>query len=276
MCAALVGLLAAVLPAGASAANPSILNTGTGCAGQERWLVSCALQGESGSGGNVFRTSTLVSHDNGETIPSILTLDSWPTSDSGTPGNVRAASQTTRPTIASGYPRSRVNLNYTLPGNVGGFGCPAIGSPTRRQSNKFNRISARDGSSQTSSAVGSIAKVTANGNCLITTGNNEDYAYIYAWPGLGSSGSCAAPAGSNFNNQTTPGSTLTFCYQGDDPDTTGDTSDFQGVNWRLRNLRTGATTSPQVSSGVLSGRRRQQRQAAAGDLPGSRRLRRRG
>ena len=251
ICAALIGLIA-LLPSVASAANPSILNTGTGCAGQERWLVSCATQGESGSGGDVFRISALVSHDADKTIASLLTLDTWPTSDTGTPGNVRTANNTapnsnTRPNISSGYPRSRINLNFPVSTSGTGMSCPAIGSPSRRTSNRYQRTFARDSSSQNSATVGSIVKFTANGNCLFTTGNNEDFAYIYAWPGLGSSGSCASPTGSNFNNQTTPGSTLTFCYQGDDPDTTGDTADFQGVNWRLRNLRTGATTTPQTS-----------------------------
>jgi hypothetical protein len=53
-----------LLAGGASAANPSIINTGTGCnTNQQVWLVSCTTTGETNNNGNIMRISALVSHD---------------------------------------------------------------------------------------------------------------------------------------------------------------------------------------------------------------------
>jgi hypothetical protein len=230
--ALLLGAIAAVaglaIPATASAANPSIVNTGGGCSGQTSWLVSCAAAGETENNGNILRVSALVSHDLPDTIPSLLTDDDWDgTNDAGTVRSVSAE----HPTVAGGYAYSRANLSYTFPTSNTGMSCPLIGTRTRRTDNRNARIAARSNQSETSGTSSSIIKFVAAGQCT----GSEDFAYIYSW------------GANNFVNSTAlnPGESKTFTYTGDDKDTTGD-SDFNGVFWRTRNLRTGA-----VSGGTL-------------------------
>src|SRR4051794_10896653 len=213
----------------ASAANPSIINTGTGCTGQTAWLVTCATAGEAPSSNpNFLRISALVSHDSGNSIASLLTDDDW----DGTvdPTTVRSVSEE-RPNIAGGYPRSRVNLSYQLPTSNTGMSCSTFTfSGTRRTTDRNARIQARDSASQTSGTSSSQIKFVAAGGCT----GPEDYAFLYGW------------GANNFNRDATPSQSLTYTYNGDDSDTTGD-SDFQGINWRYRNLRTGAVSAETLS-----------------------------
>ncbi len=175
-----------------------------------------------------MRISALVNHDAPNSIASMLT-DQWtnPTVTTGVSGS--------RPTIDGGYPRSRVNMTLTHDNNNTGLSCGFL-SGTRRTSDRVLGLRARDSATQTSGTSNSIVKFTAANQCT----GPEDFAFIYDWPGL-SSGGCATPTGSNFGNSITPGTSLTFCYTGDDPDISGD-SNFEGISWRRRNLRTGAVT----------------------------------
>jgi len=227
----LLGLFAlsmcVLFPAASQAANPSIINTGTGCTGQTAWLVSCATAGEQPSTNpNILRISALVSHDAGNSIASLITDDDW----DGTvdPTTVRTVTAT-RPSIASGYPRSRVNLSYQLPTSNTGMSCGPF-SFTRRTSDRNARFQARDSAGQTSGASSSLIKFVAAGTCTTP----EDYAFLYGW------------AGTNFGKESVPGASQTYTYNGDDSDSSGN-SDFQGINWRYRNLRTGATTTATLS-----------------------------
>ena len=216
----------ALLPGMASAANPTIINTGTGCTGQLSWLVSCSSSGETTNSSNILRISALVSHDNANTIASLVTDDDW--DGTANPANVRSVTAS-RPSTPSGYPRSRVNLNYTFSTTNTGMGCNPIGNHDRRTT-KTARFQARDSASQTSSTSSSTINFVAAGTCLAY----EDYAYVYGW------------GASNFDNSVVPGTSVTYTYNGDDTDSTGN-SDFQGINWRYRNLRSGATTSATLS-----------------------------
>jgi hypothetical protein len=210
----------------AGAANPDILNDGTGCSGQTQWLLTCATGGETGPSGNAnfLRTAGWVNHDLTTSLSSILTDDDW----DGTvdPTTVRGANAQ-RPTIDGGYPRSRFNVSYQLPTSNTGMSCSGFPSfsGTRRTDNRNARIAARDSANQTSGTSSSQIKFVAAGGCT----GPEDFAYI------------DDVAASNFGNSLTPGQSDTFTYNGDDSDTTGN-SDFNGVFWRLRNIRTGATT----------------------------------
>ncbi len=219
--------LLALSASSASAANPTILNQNTGCSGQTSWLVSCATGGQTDNGANILRVSALVNHDIGNTIPSLVTDDDW--DDTVDPDTVRSVSAQ-RPNIAGGYPRSRANLSYTLPTTNTGMSCGF--SSTRRTTDRDARIQARDNIPQTSATSSSQIKFVATGQCL----GFEDFAYLYGW------------GANNFVNSTAlePGDSKTFTYNGDDKDTTGD-SDFQGVRWRTRNLRTGALSGETVS-----------------------------
>jgi hypothetical protein len=214
-------LACVILPASANAAAPTIVNSGTGCSGQTAWLVSCALAGEATNSANVIRYSVLAGHDAGKSITALITDDNW---DSiALPTSVRAVTASS-PTIAGGYPRSRVNLSYQAPTNGTGLSC-GFGSGTRR-TERPARIRAQDGADATSSTSSSGVKFVGAFGCS----GPEDYAYLYGWE-----------AG-NFGNEVTPGSSVTFTYKGVDPDSTGN-SVFNGVNWRLRDVRTGAVTA---------------------------------
>ncbi len=221
---------ALAVPAAASAANPSILNTNTGCSGQTSWLVSCATSGETENNGHILRISSWVQHDLTSSLASYVTDDDWDgTTDPSTVRSITAVDE--RPTIAGGYPRTRANLSYTIPTSNTGMSCGFL-SGTRRTTNRAARIQARDNVPQTSSpATSSQIKFVAAGQCT----GVEDFAYLYSW------------GANNFVNATTlnPGESKTFTYTGDDKDTTGD-SDFNGVNWRIRNIRTGATSGATV------------------------------
>ncbi len=227
--AALAAVAALAIPAAASAANPTILNTNTGCSGQTSWLISCATAGQTGTGGNAnqLRISGWFSHDTGNTLASLLTDDDWDgTNDVST---VRGAGAT-RPNIFGGYPRSRSNVTYQLPTGNTGMSCdgfPGFGG-TRRTDNRVARIAARDSGNQTSGTSSSQIKFLAAGSCT----GPEDFAYIYTW------------GTNNFVNSTSlePGEQKTFTYTGDDSDTTGN-SDFDGIRWRTRNIRTGALSA---------------------------------
>src|SRR3712207_766181 len=126
--AGLLGLIAlSVAPSVASASTPTIINTGTGCSGQTAWLVTCATGGEGGGAAQV-RVSVLASHANAENIASILTDDDWDGTDD--PTTVRSIT-VQRPNIATGYPRTRGEINYGI-GNTNIMGCPIIGTRTRK------------------------------------------------------------------------------------------------------------------------------------------------
>lgn len=209
----------AVFPTVSQAAAPSIINTGTGCSGQTAWLISCATAGQGANSGNQTRMSVLATDADEQAIASLVTDDDYDgTTD---PTTVRAVTAQ-RPTIATGYPRTRANLTYTTPTSNTGMSC-TLGTGTRRTSDRNVRIAARDTAGETSGNSSSIIKFVGSDGCS----GPEDFAYLYGW------------GGSNFGNSITPGSSVTFTYNGDDPDS-GGSEEFRGVRWRLRNLRTGA------------------------------------
>ena len=78
-----------------SAANPSIINTATGCSGQTAWLVTCATGGQTNNSGNQTRMSVLVTDADEQAIASLVTDDDY----DGTSDPSRSAAVTAqRPT----------------------------------------------------------------------------------------------------------------------------------------------------------------------------------
>ena len=218
----LIGLLGAMLalPSVAQAAAPSILNTGTGCSGQTAWLVTCATGGQTDNGGNQTRMSVLVNDADAQSIASLITDDDYDTTSD--PSTVRSVTAQ-RPTIASGYPRSRANLTYTTPTSNTGMSC-IVSTGTRRTSDRNVRIAARDTAGETSGNSSSIIKFVGSSGCRVrritptsTVGSQQLQQLDHA------------------RQQRD------LLYNGDDPDS-GDAERFMGVRWRLRNLRTGAVT----------------------------------
>lgn len=230
-------LLVLLQAAPAKAAAPGIINTGTGCTGQTAWLVSCASQGEQDSGANMFRASVLTSQDADKTINALLGDFDWDGSDFNASTAVNAAApvfSATKPATPSGYPRSRVNVNYQFPVSNSGITYPTFlgvcTGGTRRIDTKNVRVRTRDSNNVSSSTSNSIMKFTNGRDCF----GFEDYAWIYTW------------GANNFGKEVTPGTSVSFTYVGDDPDSTG-SSNFQGINWRWRNLRTGAISNQGTS-----------------------------
>jgi hypothetical protein len=233
----LVAVVAAVVPGAASAANPVINNTATGCnTGQDSWLVSCAVAGEdsskdSGDPGtaNQVRVTALITGDVANTISSLLTNEQWN-------GNTttRAPTCDTKPATPSGYPRSRCDLRWTYTSHSG-TGLNPCG--TLRTASKILGVQARDSANQTSAQQTSIVRFTTASH---HTGCTES-PYLYSWDGAGPGFTCPSSptittGATNFAQSTTPGTSLRYCYTGDSP---GSGEDFDGVNWRWRNLRTG-------------------------------------
>src|SRR5215208_3006584 len=232
----------------AMAAAPSILNTATGCnsgsVNQTSWLVSCASQGHDGNtpAGRRTRIAALVSHDPDKSINSLLT-DEW--------GNatVTRAGGCQRPTIQGGYGRSRCNIVFTHNNNNTGLSGSTLGacgsdSDRRYSDDRALGLRAQDSSSQNSTTSNSIEKFVAADH---SSGCTEP-GTISEWSGIGTNtgtfGNCSTPSGDNFNRDIAPGTDVTFCYKGQ---FAGGGESFNGIRWRLRNLRTGTKLGTTVS-----------------------------
>ncbi len=218
------GLLALIAPAGAQG-FVTIENT-TSVGGQTSWLESFASTGHNGDQADAkrIRMTVLVRHDVGQQATGLKIDHNWDGTDN-TPGLAATTSgmDIERPTISGGYGYTRISYVLTQSD-------PPL---SNRRANLPLRIRAvlNDGQ-QSATSVSNVDFTGANQD----TGN-QDYPYMKTWP----------TSGGNFNRVLTPGGNITFTYTCDDPDINLFSSDDEcdGVRWRVRNMNTGATTSPQ-------------------------------
>jgi len=212
-------VIAAASAGTARAATPTIVNqSSTG--GQTNWLESFTTGGEGDGGDNraQIKISLLVKHDVGRKVTGIKVDDDYDGTDntsSKTTKNVTAQ----QPTMQGGYDYSRVTLTYNAPSSGTDLGCNPFGNHDRHSSKSIRVRAVLDNGDQTGTSSSTI-KFVATGQCLAY----EDYPYI--------------KTRSQSASSIETGDSVTFTYNGDDPDTTGH-SDFGGINYRLRRLNDG-------------------------------------
>lgn len=213
-------------PATAQAITPTIVNTSS-TGGQTNWLETFTTAGETGNSANQVRVSVLVKHDPGREVTGLKFDDNYDGTDNTTADVVRAVTAQ-QPTIDGGYDYSRVTYQYAVPTANTGIDCGFL-SGTRESTRPIRIRAVLDNNVETPTSSSNI-NFTAAGQCT----GPEDYPYIYQRSQTASS--------------ITPGTSVTFTYRGDDPDTgvTGN-RDFGGIRWRMRRQSDGATTTPQTS-----------------------------
>ncbi len=200
----------------AQAATPTILNTGN-------WLESTFSLGETNNSANRVFISLAVKHDPGREVNRIKIDDDWDGNDNTTSKTAKTVTAQ-QPDIAGGYDHSRINFNYQFPTSGTGMSCGAFGVGGTNKATKPIRIRAvLDNGEETATSSKDI--IFTRADCS----GGEDFPYIYQR--------------SQSATSVTPGSSVTFTYRGDDSDSTGN-ADFAGVNWRMRRVSDGTTTTP--------------------------------
>lgn len=206
-------------PSGATPPAPIILNSGSGGTSWMHWLESGAVSDDHDSTGNRSVTVTfLVNHPVGRTITGIVRDTDYNGSDNtGSLGITSTASQT-----VNGFTTSRV-VHTFVPPRPGDFSCPVFGGATRRVSVPL-RFRVVDNTGERSAAVSANVQFVETDDCFGRT----DYPEMH----------------SQSQNKTVavPGETVTFSFQADDEDSTGDNDHFDKYSWRWRRLNDGATS----------------------------------
>jgi hypothetical protein len=204
----------------AEAITPTIVNSGT-----NQWVESLAVPGE--DTGNNFRTTVLVRHDPGRSVTGLRVDKDFDGSDeTGTAGITAVTSQ--QPVVINGFTYSRVSLSTPI--SYPDFRCVSFSGPLRRTDDVI-RLRARLDNGTETGAVSQDIFTIADGQCT----GAEDFPFL--------------------KNQTqtatsvNPGSSVSFTFQGDDPDSTG-CDVFSGVNYRVRRLQDGVIVKPEVNFDV--------------------------
>ncbi len=215
----LVALFATLTAGQANAATPVIVNTSS-TGGQTNWLESFATGGEGDGGDNrsQIKISLLVKHDPGRKVTGIRVDDDYDGTNNTASKAIKSVTAQ-QPTVQGGYQYSRVSLTYNAPSSGTGMSCPVIGTRTRRTVKPLRVMAVLDNAEQTAVSTSDI-KFTATGQCL----SAEDFPYI--------------KTRSQSATSVNTGQSVTFTYNGDDPDISGN-SDFGGINYRLRRLNNG-------------------------------------
>ena len=214
-------VFAAATPS-ANAATPTLLNTSS-TGGQTNWLESLYTLGETNNSANKIRISLAVKHDAGRRVTGLKIDDDWNGDDNTTSKSVKSVTAQ-QPTIQGGYDHSRVTYEYTLPTADTGMSCGAFGIGGTNKTTKPLRVRAvLDNGEETATSSSNI--IFTRADCT----GGEDFPYLYQW--------------SQTATSVNPGGSVSFTFRGDDSDSNGN-ADFAGINWRLRRLSDGATTTP--------------------------------
>ncbi len=217
-------LFSVLLVAAASAATPTILNTSS-TNGQTNWLESFFSSGETNNSGNKVRISLAVKHDPGRKVTGLKIDDDWDGTDNTTSKAVKNVTAQ-QPTVQGGYDHSRVTYEYTFPTANTGMSCGAFGIGGTNKATKQIRVRAvLDNAEETATSSSNI--IFTRTDCT----GGEDFPYLYQWGQTATS--------------VNVGGNVTFTFRGDDSDSNGN-ADFAGINWRMRRLSDGATTTPQT------------------------------
>jgi hypothetical protein len=209
--AAVVVTMLVAMATPAAAAAPAIVNAGSG----SQWLESFAVPKDT-NGERIFVTY-VVKHDLGVQVTGLAVDDDWNGTDNTSTIAADAVTATLIPGGASNY--SAVRYSF-VPPNQPGFSC-GLFSGTRRVNNTL-RVRAVTSDGQRTAVVSANVHSVENNQCLAVT----DYPYL-----RDQSQSATA---------VTPGTTVSFSFQGDDVDSSGSNDSLDKMRWRVRRLNDGA------------------------------------
>jgi hypothetical protein len=209
------------LAGSASAATPTIVNTSS-TGGQTNWLETFAVSDDTGNQAHRIYVSLTVKHDPGLRVTAVKIDDDYNGSDNTGSETVRNVTAQ-QPNVVDGYNHSRISYNYLPPTSGTDLSCGFTGGTTT--STKPLRIRARlDNGVETATSVSNLKWSRSDCNAY------DDIPRIVS----------RSQSASSIN----VGQSVNFTFTGDDSDSglTGN-RDFGGINWRLRRLSDGATTS---------------------------------
>jgi hypothetical protein len=231
--AALAAGLTTAAPANACTA-PCIWNV-TAADGTPGWLESAAMSGETktaaNDNGHQARITLVVRHAAGRKLSKLRIDQNWDDTDNtgGTPtagegdalfGPTVSPELDPATQVTGGSEWSRVSYTWNI--RTSGTGITnGITSGTRRTNKRIYVRGELDNGTTTPSVQAQIDFTSAGNDSY----GREDFPFLYD------------QRQSNTNFQT--GASATFTFKGDDPDSSGSTSDFGGIRWRLRRLSDG-------------------------------------
>jgi len=219
-------------PEGPGSIEPVIVNdagvdTGDGDV-QRSWLESFAISdgADTARAGNTVRLSLLVEHNPGRRVTGLRIDDDWNSSEDSDGAAVKDVTAV-QPAVAGGFNYSRVTYEYVAPRAGMELDCPTVGSGTSLRTTDISVRAVLDNGTETAPSSSRIR--LSREDC----GSRTDPPMIYGWQ-------APDPAA-----ELHPGDQVTFRFRGDDTDTgLTEQNKYGGYHWRLRNLDTGATTTP--------------------------------
>ncbi|MDQ2700367.1 MAG: cadherin-like domain-containing protein [Actinomycetota bacterium] len=218
-----IALLVLLAAGSAFAATPTIVNTSS-TGGQTNWLESFTLSDDTGNQTHRIWVTLNVRHDPGREVTSIKIDDDYNGSDNTSSETVRNVSAQ-QPNVVGGYDHSRISYNYLPPTSGNDLACGNVFGGHVATSTKPLRIRARlDNGEETATSVSNIKWATAD------CGGKDDRPRVFN----------RSQSATSIN----VGQSVNFTFTGDDSDAPVTSNrDFGGINWRLRRLSDGATTS---------------------------------
>jgi len=222
LCGAL--LVTAFAAGQVEAATPVIQNTSS-TNSQTNWLESFTVSDNSGRESNRVWVTLTVKHDPGRKVTGIRIDDDYNGTDNASTATLRAVTAQ-QPTIVNGYDYSRISYNYLAPTSGTGLSCNVITGGTDRATVPLRIRAELDNGEQTATSTSNLRWTRSD--CT----SRDDYPQLFN----------RAQSATSVN----VGDSVTFTFTGDDTDS-GLTSNqaFGGLNWRLRRLSDGTTTTPQ-------------------------------
>lgn len=223
---ALLGIAASMLvllAPSAHAAAPVIVNG----ASANQWLESFSVPKD--TNGERIHLTLIVRHDLGTQVTGLAVDDDWNGTDNTLSLGVEGGGAVT---VLPGGDSNHSAIRYSfIPSNMS-FSCGFF-SGTRRLDNTL-RVRAVLSNGQRTGVVSSNVHSVENGQCAAVT----DYPYLRDQSQSASS--------------VTPGSTVTFTFQGDDVDSSGANDSLDKLRWRVRRLADGAIVQGPTNVGGLS------------------------
>lgn len=220
-----LGLIAMLIGTGkADAATPVIQNTSS-TNSQTNWLESFTVSDHTGREANRVWVTLTVKHDPGRKVTGIRIDDDYNGTDNASSATLRSVTAQ-QPTIVNGFDYSRISYNYLAPTSGNGLSCNVITGGTDRSTVPLRIRAQLDNGDQTATSSSNLRWTRSD--CT----SRDDFPHLYS----------RSQSASSVN----VGDSVTFTFTGDDTDS-GLTSNqaWGGVNWRLRRLSDGTTTTAQ-------------------------------
>ena len=205
----------------AHAAAPVLVN-----AAGTQWLESLAVPKD--TNGERIWVTAIVKHDLGASVTGLAIDDDW----NGTDNTATLAPDAVTATLLPGGPPTTPRCATASCRPTLSFSCGLFSGTRRTTSTLRMRAVLSDG--QRTGVVSANVHSVENGQCLGAT----DYPYLFNQ--------------SQTATEVTPGSSVTFTFQGDDVDGTGGNDRLDKIRWRVRRLNDGAITQGPNNVGGLN------------------------